>query len=141
MIETDNLFIARLVAHEGLRLKPYRDTAGKLTIGVGRNLDDVGLTRTEALFLLGNDIAAARGALDHRWPWWRTLDPVRRDALTELVFNLGVGGLSAFKQFLSLLQSGAFEAAASDLLETPWAGQVGDRAQSLAVLLRTGQPT
>ena len=141
MTETDALLTARLIAHEGLRLKPYRDTAGKLTIGVGRNLDDVGLTRAEALFLLGNDIGAARGALDHRWPWWRSLDPARRDVLTELVFNLGPAGLAAFKQFLSLLQSGAFGAAASDLLDTPWAGQVGGRAQSLAVMLRTGQPT
>ena len=29
----------QLVRHEGLRLKPYRCTAGKLTIGYGRNLD------------------------------------------------------------------------------------------------------
>ena len=40
----------QLILHEGLRLKPYRDTVGKLTIGVGRNLDDVGITRAEAFF-------------------------------------------------------------------------------------------
>lgn len=28
----------QLVRHEGLRLRPYRCTAGKLTIGIGRNL-------------------------------------------------------------------------------------------------------
>ncbi len=38
-----------LIRHEGLRRKPYRDTVGKLTIGAGRNLDDVGITREEAL--------------------------------------------------------------------------------------------
>ncbi len=141
MTETDDLLTARLIAHEGLRLKPYRDTAGKLTIGVGRNLDDVGLTRAEALFLLAGDIAAVRGALDRRWPWWRAMDPVRRDVLTELAFNLGASGLASFKDFLGLLKTGAFAAAASDLLGTQWAGQVGDRAQQLAVLLRTGQPT
>ncbi|MDY0127369.1 MAG: hypothetical protein RBR69_04500 [Candidatus Cloacimonadaceae bacterium] len=38
----------QLVRHEGLRLKPYRCTAGKLTIGIGRNLNDCGITQSEA---------------------------------------------------------------------------------------------
>lgn len=46
-----------LIRHDGLRLKPYRDTRNKLTIGVGRNLDDVGITREEALMLPNNEIA------------------------------------------------------------------------------------
>jgi hypothetical protein len=33
-----NRIKAQLIRHEGLRLKPYRCTAGKLTIGIGRNL-------------------------------------------------------------------------------------------------------
>lgn len=41
-----------LIRHEGLRLKPYHDTVRKLTIGIGRNLDDVGITHEEALILL-----------------------------------------------------------------------------------------
>ena len=45
-----------LIRDEGVRLKPYRDSVGKLTIGVGRNLDDKGLTRAEAEALLDNDI-------------------------------------------------------------------------------------
>ena len=47
---------AQLVRHEGLRLKPYRCTAGKLTIGVGRNLEDKGISQQEAYELLENDI-------------------------------------------------------------------------------------
>jgi hypothetical protein len=47
----------QLIRHEALRLKPYRCSADKLTIGIGRNLDDVGITEEEAYFLLGNDIS------------------------------------------------------------------------------------
>ena len=44
--------VNQLILHEGLRLKPYRCTAGKLTIGVGRNLETKGLSEEEALFYL-----------------------------------------------------------------------------------------
>ena len=71
----------QLVVHEGLRLKPYRDSVGKLTIGVGRNLDDVGIAAAEARTLCLNDVAAAESALDARWPWWRGVDDARRAVL------------------------------------------------------------
>ena len=47
----------QLVRHEGLRLKPYRCTAGKLTIGIGRNLDGrsiyMGLQKTADFLYMG----------------------------------------------------------------------------------------
>jgi lysozyme len=141
MTETDDLLTARLIRHEGLRLKPYRDTVGKLTIGVGRNLDDVGLSRAEAMVLLDNDLARVRAALDARWPWRRALDPVRADAMVELGFNLGVEGLAAFDRFLAGMKAAAFSAAADALLSSRWAGEVGARANELADMVRTGVPT
>jgi lysozyme len=141
MTETEDALTARLIRHEGLRLKPYRDTAGKLTIGVGRNLDDVGLSRAEAMVLLQNDLARVRAALDARWPWRRALDPVRADVMVELGFNLGVAGLAAFEQFLAGMKAAAFSAAADALLSSRWAGEVGARASELATMVRTGVPT
>ena len=46
----------QLIKHEGLRLTPYRCPAGRLTIGIGRNLEDKGITEKEAVMLLKNDI-------------------------------------------------------------------------------------
>ena len=46
----------QLIQHEGLKLKPYQCPAGRLTIGVGRNLEDKGITEKEAVMLLENDI-------------------------------------------------------------------------------------
>ena len=70
----------QLIEHEGLRLKPYHDTAAppRLTIGVGRNLDDVGLrSEAEGVYLLRNDIEAIWRELVRRWPTVATLDGVR----------------------------------------------------------------
>ncbi|HEX9879647.1 MAG TPA: hypothetical protein VGB25_05595 [Candidatus Binatia bacterium] len=68
-----------LIRHEGLRLKPYRGTVGKLTIGVGRNLDDAGITRDEALALLRHDIDRVRKEVSAAFPWFGGLNPVRKD--------------------------------------------------------------
>jgi lysozyme len=141
MPETDDLLTQRLIRHEGLRLKPYRDTAGKLTIGVGRNLDDAGVSRIEAMLLLKNDIDHVRAVLDERWPWWRKLDAVRGDVMVELVFNLGPDGLAAFRSVLFLLETAAYAAAANDILTTKWAKEVGERAKELAKMIATGIAT
>jgi lysozyme len=80
-----------LTRDEALRLKPYRDSVGKLSIGVGRNLDDKGISEAEAEFMLTNDITEHLALLDKYLPWWRTLDEARQLALANLAFNLGVG--------------------------------------------------
>lgn len=128
----------QLVRHEGLRLKPYRDTAGKLTIGVGRNLDDVGVSEMEAMVLLAADTARAESGLDERLPWWRGLDPVRRDVLVDMAFNLGIAKLVEFTTTLAAVREGRFPAAAEAMLRSAWAGQVKGRAIELAAMMRTG---
>lgn len=130
--------LSRLVRHEGLRLKPYRDTTGNLTIGVGRNLDTVGVSNAEAMLLLANDIARVGAALDLAQPWWRRLDQTRQEVMAELAFNLGPAGLGGFHDTLNALRAGQYAAAADHLLASRWAAQVGARANELAALLRTG---
>jgi lysozyme len=129
----------QLMRDEGVYYKPYRDAVGKLTIGVGRNLDDTGITKEEVMFLLRNDIARARSQLALRLPWSSALDPVRRDALTNMCFNLGIGHLLAFRNFLGALEAGDYAAAALEMLDSVWARQVGPRAHRLALQIQTGQ--
>lgn len=124
---------------EGVRLKPYRDTVGKLTIGTGRNLDDVGISIDENDYLLMNDISRVERELDQYLPWWRGLDAVRQRVLANMCFNLGIAGLLGFKQTLQFIQSGQYEAAASAMLASKWASQVKQRAVRLADMMRVGQ--
>lgn len=127
-----------LVHHEGLRLNPYYDTASKLSIGVGRNLSDTGISEEEAMFLLHNDIGRINRTLDAKLPWWRGLSETRRKVLVSMAFNLGVAGLLQFTNMLSALEDGDYAAAAEHMLASRWAQQVGNRALELAYLMENG---
>lgn len=133
-----NNLLDQLVRDEELRLKPYRDSVGKLTIGVGRNLDDVGISRDEAMALLANDIAHARAELEQYLPWTGGLDDVRQSALVNMAFNLGIGGLVKFHNFLAAIEAKDYKTAAAEMLDSVWAKQVGDRAHRLALQIETG---
>jgi lysozyme len=129
----------QLRLHEGERLKPYRCTAGKLTIGVGRNLDDRGITAEESAYLLANDIAREERALLRELPWVSGLDEVRQRVLLDMAFNLGIQGLLKFRLTLSAIQAGQYERAASMMLDSLWAKQVGQRAERLSRMMATGK--
>lgn len=131
---------AQLVRHEAMKLKPYRDSVGKLTIGVGRNLDDIGITPNEAMFLLSGDIDHAIRGLVARYPmWFPDLDPVRQAVLINMAFNLGLTGLASFGLTLGAVAAGEFDKAADHMLASKWATQVKGRASELATQMRTGE--
>lgn len=128
-----------IILAEKLRLKPYRDTVGKLTIGVGRNLDDVGIYESEALAMLENDIAEKIHSIENEL-YFQTLksDDVRLRVLIEMVFNLGKSGFEEFKKVISAIELKDFETASSEMLNSHWASQVGVRATRLAMMMKTG---
>lgn len=130
---------AALMHSEGLRLKPYRDTVGVLTIGYGRNLDHVGISEDEAALMLENDITAALEGLDLFLPWWRRLDGVRQRVLADMAFNLGVTKLLKFRNTLAAVQRGDYRAAARGMRNSLWARQVKGRAVRLATMMETGR--
>jgi lysozyme len=128
----------QLILHEGMRLRPYRCTAGKLTIGVGRNLEDKGISHHEAMMLLRNDIEEITGQLE-RHSWYVALGPVRRKVLIDMAFNLGVQGLSKFRKMIGALKRADYEAAADEMVNSRWYRQVGERGRRLERMMRTGQ--
>ena len=135
-----NRIKAQLVRHEGLRLKPYRCTAGKLTIGYGRNLDDRGISRKEAYAMLDRDIRDCEQWLIDKIPdIYNNLDEVRQSVLLNMCFNLGIKGLLSFKNTLRFIATGDWERAANGMLASKWAKQVGMRAIELSELMRKGK--
>lgn len=124
---------------EGLKLKVYKDSVGKLTIGVGRNLEDTGVTEEEATLLLSNDIARTKTDLDKALPWWRELDDARQNVLMNMAFNMGTSGLLEFKVMLGAARLGNWQAAHDAMLNSRWARQVGGRAERLATTMLTGE--
>lgn len=128
----------QLIRDEGLRLHPYRDTVGKLTIGIGRNLDDRGITLVEADFLLTNDIKDATASLEANFPWVMDLDGARKGVLLNLTFNLGVRGLAQFVNFLTAMKSGDWAAAKAELLNSAADHEEPERIARLALQIATG---
>lgn len=128
----------QLIIDEGKKNKPYKDTVGKLTIGVGRNLDDVGLSDEEVQYLLENDIDRVIGDLDIALPWWSALSEERQQVLANMCFNLGISRLLAFKNTLEAMEEGRYDAAANGMLASLWARQVGARAIRLANRMKAG---
>jgi lysozyme len=135
-----NRIKAQLVRHEGLRLKTYRCTAGKLTIGIGRNLEDRGISQKEAYAMLERDILDFEQQLLNEIPdVYNGLDEVRQSVLLNMCFNLGIKGLLEFKNTLAFIDAGDWERAANGMLASKWAKQVGKRAIELSELMRKGK--
>lgn len=126
----------QLLKHEGLRLKPYHCPANKLTIGIGRNLEDRGITEQEAKFLLINDISSIHEKLNYILPFYKDLDDSRQEVLINMAFNLGVAGLLKFKKTLGFIQYTLFKEASQEMLDSRWARQVGNRAIELSNLMK-----
>ena len=130
---------ALLKRHEGWRNHPYEDTTGVLSIGVGRNLDDRGLSDEEVTFLLYNDIYLSQSELMQTFDWFQLLNEARQDAIISMHFNLGLTRLLKFKKTLAALSDGDFLTASEEMLDSKWADQVGQRAIELSAMVRTGR--
>ena len=131
--------IEDLTRSDGLRLKPYRDSAGKLTIGVGRNLDDNGISEAEARLLLARDVDDAWRDLDDNCPWWGRMPEPARAALLNQCFDLGWSRLSKLKSMLAALKRGDYHAAADEVEDGKWFREVGDRARRVVELYRVAR--
>lgn len=121
----------RLVRVEGLKLKPYKDSVGKITIGVGRNLDDVGISKSEAMLMLENDVRRAKKAAKE-FDWFWKLNEPRQEVIIEMLFNIGKEKFLEFKKTIAAIEAGDYETASFEMLNSLWAQQVGDRAEDLA---------
>jgi len=126
-----------LIYDEGIRLKPYRCTAGKLTIGVGHNLDDKGISHTSVFQILADDVADVEEALVRIFgsEFIETISEERRLGLINLVFNMGEAGFLKFAPTIALMKAGRWEEASQRLLKSKYASQVKSRAARVALLL------
>ena len=127
----EEFLVEQLKRHEGIRLKPYHCTSNKLTIGIGRNLDDVGISNDEAEYLLRNDIA---DCIDKAMSlaWFNDAPEAVQSAVVNLIFNMGFAKLCTFKLTLGHLERGEYELAGAELLNSRYAQQVGQRAVEIA---------
>ena len=132
-----------LKVNEGLRLTPYRCTAGKLTIGYGHTgpgvTEDLKWTKEHAEHVLLNDARNAAADLDWHFRWWRSMSDTRQEALCDMCFNLGIKRLQGFQKMLNALRRGQWQEAALQCLDSRYARQVGNRAKRNAFVFEYGE--
>jgi lysozyme len=126
--------IAMLKRHEGFRSKPYRCTEGALTIGYGLNLD-AGISKREADVLLRERVQMVREELIEKLPFFLGLSEERQAVLIDMGYNMDVSRLLKFVRTLYHIEHKQYKEAAAAMLESKWAGQVGDRAIELAYIM------
>lgn len=137
-----NPFYSQIMRHEGFEEKPYTCSMGKLTIGYGRNLEDKGITRTEAEFLFRNDVREAIQDVNRQFGshhWFTSLDLCRKWVLIEMCFQMGLPKLLDFKKTLEYVRNNQYTKAANEMLRSQWAKQTPKRARTLSEQMRTGK--
>jgi lysozyme len=154
MSEDKNLTIEQLKIHEGFRAKVYQCTAGHDTIGHGYNLDanplnlsnyeivgfrKNGISKEQAETILKIHVAQIETALIKQFSWFESLNEARCAVLINMAFNLGLKGLLSFKNTLRMIETGDFEGASKNMLQSKWATQVKGRAVDLSAQMRTGK--
>jgi lysozyme len=130
---------AQLRLHEGVEHKPYKCTAGYLTIGVGRNIEERGLSDDEIDYILNNDVNIATDELVDTFDWYADLDDVRQRVVVDMVFNLGMPRFKQFQNMISAIEAGDWSEAAAQMMDSRWAKQVGARAERLRDMMETGE--
>jgi len=149
----------KLIEHEGMVLTVYQDSLGIDTIGIGRNLEDRGISKEEldhmdipnmdviyehginendARYLAKNDVQIVEKELLAAHPCVAELDAVRQLVLVDMAFNMGVPRLRKFKKMWAAVHEKDFPTAAKEMLDSRWANQVKSRSVKLANMMHTG---
>ena len=128
---------AQLVKHEGVKLTPYRCTAGKLTIGVGRNIQDKGITPDEADFLLQNDVRECLGDLGFifQFDYFNSLPENIQMVLLDMRFNLGSNGFREFVHMIKAVKVKDWDEMIFCMKSSKWFHQVGNRGTNLVKMV------
>jgi lysozyme len=138
--------------HEGERLKPYKCTANKWSIGVGWNFDDNKLPEDINKYLTEHGeitqemsdrlltISVGWAARDCRalFPEFDTFSGNRQIALIDWLFQLGHYRASKFTNSIHMINTGRWEAAAENMMKSKWAQQTPNRAREITKMIEEG---
>ena len=128
----------QLTRHENKRNKPYKDSVGKWTVGVGRNIDDVPFSEDEIALMFFNDIRKAINDAK-KFDWFNELDEVRQSVIVNMIFNMGYAGFCEFRKTIKHIVRKEYKEAAKEMLDSPWEKQTGGRAHELSKLMEIGK--
>jgi lysozyme len=120
--------------YEGLSNVLYKCTSNKVSIGYGRNLEDVGISKDEAEYLLKNDIDIALDEVSEHFDMPNLPEPAQI-VLVDMCFNMGISRLLNFRNMIKAMEQDDWDKAADELLDSKYAAQTKRRARMNASLL------
>lgn len=151
-LTTRDILLARLPRTEGRTTKPYKDTEGNWTVGVGHNISAKGLPAAAVVELIEKGCisdASVQSILDldikealkncQMIVVFNGLDEPRKSVLADMVFNMGVNSVLGFVNTLMYIGRGDWKSASAQMLNSKWAEQVGSRAIELAGIINSGE--
>lgn len=119
---------------EGYSNVLYKCTSNKVSIGYGRNLEDVGISKDEADYMLKNDIDIALDEISEHFDLPNLPEPAQI-VLVDMCFNMGISRLLNFKNMIQAIEDEEWDKAADELLDSKYAAQTKRRARFNAALL------
>jgi len=125
----------QIIRHEGFRNKPYKCTANKLTIGYGRNIEDNGITKTEASVLLQNDILQCQKQLRKIFDNYDSYPEVIQHVLTDMIYNLGLTRFKNFRKMIKAVKLKDYNRMIKEMKDSSWYNQVQNRANNLIKII------
>ena len=134
---------ARIKEHEGFRDQVYKDSLGFATIGYGHLVLDTDhfiegqsypKEHLEKVFDGDFDTACSNAnQLIKDLP----LHHQAKCVIIEMVFQLGIGGVSKFKNMWKALGEGDYQTASEEMLDSRWAKQTPSRAEGLSEIMKS----
>jgi lysozyme len=159
MIEREKAY-ALIEAEEGFRERPYRDTKGLWSWGIGeclernpptaaqwkllldRNLVDIRIKHEGASLLMKDIVDARLLILERLVPVFVKLNDVRQAVLLSMSFQLGINFIYSFKDFMKAVAVQDWPAAAIAGLDSEWAREdTPERARRMMNWLERGEWT
>lgn len=147
MIDIDKLRLL-LTKHEDKRYRLYSDKtgveyrspkgSGKLTIGIGYNIEDLGLPDEIIQLLFKITLQEAVETCQLFFPAWRDINSDRSIALASVAFNLGRTKFSGFKNMIAAVNRQDWQAAAAELMDSDAARELPKRYKELHDMLKGG---
>lgn len=125
----------QIIDHEGIRLKLYRCSAGKLTIGIGRNIEKKGINTDEAFHMLTNDIQECLVDIITIFSDFSEFPEKIQLVLMDMRFNLGASGFRGFRKMIAAAKSQDWEGMKREMIHSNWYGQVGRRSRNLVKMV------
>ena len=131
-----NELLNRIKEHEGFRSRVYKCTEGYDTIGYGFAIKDLYLSEGISELILKEKVTNLRLRIEKKFDWFNEVPREVQEVLLEMSYQMGVSGVSKFKNALKHMRNGDWIKAADEMLLSRWYKQTPKRAKELSDIIR-----